>query len=505
MSQPRALLASPWFLGALLLAIATLGLDLAALRAGVPHPLDDSWEDAIVARSLLQGHGFRSLMIYPPLWALRDPATLTVPVLVHGPLVPLLLAPLLVLGGPAVVDHVAWLAALFLVLTLFPLFRLTARHLGEPVAAGAASLFALSPLALAAVNHYLTVLVGAFLLTSAIDLLARERPRAGWAGALMGLCSLARPEALLAIPVLAFLAASGPSRARAAWMFLLGCAAAASWWWWVRWRASGSPFFNLSSYLLVCFSPSHPGDGLMRDFSVPPDRFPEVFRGALPGLWRKWAHFFPRAVKRALVTPGEATGWLAVVGAAAALSRRRFTRTALHLGWVALVPVVAITLVASVRLYPVPFAPLYCMAAALGAKELFERLPAWARRPRAWLSMLLALALPSAAIEIKEQAAQARSIERWLAADRAELVAATRSPGGHRRLMFSDTPDFVAWTTARPTVWLTREEFDRLFGSGGAPTFRPEDLPPRPWPEDTWFHSGDPRDPAGQKGRRIGP
>src|SRR2546422_4114319 len=159
MSQPRPLLASPWFAGALLLALLFWTLDLAILEIGVPHPLDDTWEDGIVARLLLQGHGFQSHMIYPPLWELRDPRTLTIPVLVHGPLVPLILALPLKLFGPALLDHVAWFAAAFAVLTLVPLFRLAARHFGEPVAAGAAGLFTLSPITIAAVNHYLTVLI----------------------------------------------------------------------------------------------------------------------------------------------------------------------------------------------------------------------------------------------------------------------------------------------------------------------------------------------------------
>ncbi|MBI5709370.1 MAG: hypothetical protein HZC42_03575, partial [Candidatus Eisenbacteria bacterium] len=69
-----------------------------------------------------------------------------------------------------------------------------------------------------------------------------------------------------------------------------------------------------------------------------------------------------------------------------------------------------------------------------------------------------------------------------LAGERAALRA--RAGGG---LLFSDTPDFAAWTTGRPTVWLTRAEHDRL------PEIATAERPARGGPGDTWFH--DPRGP----------
>src|SRR5947208_1487409 len=83
-------LGSPWFVAILLLSAAWWTLDLAVLRSGTPHPSDDHWEDFLIAEHLLAGGGFRTHLIYPPLWGLRDPRDLTVPVLVHGPLLPLL-------------------------------------------------------------------------------------------------------------------------------------------------------------------------------------------------------------------------------------------------------------------------------------------------------------------------------------------------------------------------------------------------------------------------------
>ena len=61
-----------WLLVTLALASAFWAFDLAGLRAGVPDPLDDTWEYGVVARSLIEGRGFRTQVIHPPLWSLRD-------------------------------------------------------------------------------------------------------------------------------------------------------------------------------------------------------------------------------------------------------------------------------------------------------------------------------------------------------------------------------------------------------------------------------------------------
>ena len=47
-----------WLLATLALATAFWAFDLTVLRAGVPDPLDDTWEYGVVARSLAEGSGF---------------------------------------------------------------------------------------------------------------------------------------------------------------------------------------------------------------------------------------------------------------------------------------------------------------------------------------------------------------------------------------------------------------------------------------------------------------
>ncbi|MCC6652951.1 MAG: hypothetical protein IT348_17485, partial [Candidatus Eisenbacteria bacterium] len=120
------------FTGTLAIVAAFWLVDLFVLRAGAPDPLDDSWEYLAVARSLLEGHGFRTPVIHPPLWTLRD-ASLTVPVLVHGPLLPLLLAPLLAIAGAGLAGGLSVISAIFAIAAAAITQRLGARTMGDAV------------------------------------------------------------------------------------------------------------------------------------------------------------------------------------------------------------------------------------------------------------------------------------------------------------------------------------------------------------------------------------
>ena len=509
---------SPWLVAALVLSAMWWMLDLAALRHGVPHPADDHWEDHLIAGHLLGGDGFRTHLIYPPLWGLRDRRTLTVPALVHGPVLPLLTAPALRVLGPARLDSVAPAAALFALLALIPIFRLGTRHFGAPVGAAAAGLFTFAPATLEAVHHSGSVVVGAALIAWTLDLLARARPRGLAAGLLAGAAYLVRPEVLVALPVLLWLAwrrrsSTWPARGAVsrpsdpALLLLVGFVVVALPWWVHHARAVGSPFFNLTSYTLIGFWKGRPDVSVMQDFSLTPARWPAVLRAELPGLLPKWIAFFPHAAKNALCSPSTATGWLALVGLGAAWAggprgetasdprTPRFAACALLL---ALIPVAAMTLTWHQRLYLVPFYSLFAIGAAAGMSVVARALPAWAQRPRAWIGLLALLLLPSSLPAFKRAGDEAHALARRLVAEREALArdvpgagpaiaANARLPGrgrwkpakGWPRLMFSDTPDFVAWTTGRPTLWVTREEFERLYprrGSGDAPRY---ELPPR--------------------------
>ena len=96
-----------------------------------------------------------------------------------------------------------------------------------------------------------------------------------------------------------------------------------------------------------------------------------------------------------------------------------------------------------------------------------------------------------------ESSGEARMLERWLAVERAALARESVPAGARSAPMFSDTPDFVAWTTHRPTLWLTREEYQRLYAH--SPRGGRSDLPPPPRPDELWFHE-DPHGPERSPG-----
>jgi hypothetical protein len=459
--------------------------DLAVLRAGVPDPLDDSWEYGAAARSLLAGRGFRTPVIHPPLWTLRDAAG-TVPVLVHGPLVPLLLAPLVAATGGRVLDHVAYLAALFALLAALQLYRLGERTHASATGFAAALAFTLSPPLLRAVHHDVALPLGALLLAVALDQLARTRPHGFRAGLALGLGMLVRPEFLFALPLLAFLA--GPARRR----FVLVALAPLAPWMWHGWVHAGSPLFNLSGYLLVGYWGARQEISVLRDFALPPRLWPQALTHALPSLPAKWLAFFPHAVKAVLLTPSAFSGWLAPLGTLLALQNPAGRALALVATALAMLPLAIMTVTLFDPRYLVPFLPVFALAAARGAAEVVDWLPAWSRRPRAWLGALAVLLAVSAVPALVQARREADSARVRLRAERAQLAALPRALPGGDAIVFSDTPDFVAWTLRRPAVWVTRAEYEALpFAADSVPG--PPDRPARRAGDATWFHAADGR------------
>lgn len=511
--HPRA---RTWLLAVLVLAALYWAFDLARLRAGVPDPLDDTWEYGVAARHLLTGDGFRTSVIHPPLWGLRD-AALTVPLLVHGPVLPLLFAPALVVFGAGALDQVAWLAALFALLTALVLCRLGTRHFGPATGAAAALLFTLSPLTLRAVHHDISPVAGGFLLALVFDLLARDPPRHTAAALVLGLGTLVRPEMALALAGLSMLAGGAGTVT-----LVLGIAVVSGAWWWHNWAATGSPFFNLSSYLLVGNSARWPWLAVMRDFSLTPARWPGVLSELAPEVVRKARAALPHVLKRTLLAPSGLTGWLAAVGLAVGVARastRWITVAAFVCG---LVPIAVMATTFRDMRYLVPFLPLWSLSAAVAAAWLWGRLPR-VGRTQGWLPLLALLMLPATVPALRQEARAAHALAARLAAERAALAPRVtpavalpritplglewpaRSGRAAPRLMFSDTPDFVAWTTGRPTVWVMQVEYAGLPGPGAAPrtrgakparagaagtppAARADTLPARGTDADTWFH-----------------
>ncbi|HTM56796.1 MAG TPA: glycosyltransferase family 39 protein [Candidatus Udaeobacter sp.] len=460
--------ARPWLVGALTLAVAFWLLDLAALRAGVPDPLDDTWEYGVAARHLIEGDGFRTRVIHPPLVGLMDDRA-TVPLLIHGPLMPILISP--ILAGTESVDSASVLSAVFAVLAAWLIFRIGERRFGAAIGAAAAGLFTIAPLTLRAVHHDPSLMVGAALLLAAIDRLDGDRPMPFISGVAIGLALLARAEMLAAAIVLLVFAGR-----RGAIAFAVGMLIVAAPWWLHNARATGQPFFNLSSYLLIGYTPAHPGLSVLRDFNLPPAAFPAALRSALPGLPAKWAEAFPHALKRMLLAPTGGSGWLTLIGAGLALRSERRSFAVLMIA-LAMIPLAIMTLTVYDPRYITPFLPIWALGAARGAEALSHFLPAWGRRPRAWAGALLLIVLPSVAPALREASREARSFERVIGVERRSLRGFEHWPN---RLILSDTPDFVAFTTGRPVVWMTEAELVAARRDGR--------LPPGLRASDRWFH-----------------
>jgi hypothetical protein len=336
------------------------------------------------------------------------------------------------------------------------------------------------------VHHDIALTAGAALLAASLLALARgiagagaRGPGAASAGALLGLGYLVRPEFLPLAPLIAVAAGRGAGRALAAFALV------ALPWWIHHALAVGSPLFNLSSYLVIGYHGAHPDLTALRDFELTPSAWPAALRDALPALPGKWAETFPRAMKRALLAPTAATGALALFGGLLALRDERLRRPALWAGAAALIPIGVMTLTIYDERYLSPFLPLWSVAAAAGAAAIAARIPGALRSPRAWNALLALLVLPSAATAWRAAHADAAASWRSLAEERAALArthaAAPASP------MFSDAPDFTAWTTGRAVVWVTRGEYARLPDCGGdAPS--PSRPPCKAGNEDVRFH-----------------
>jgi hypothetical protein len=227
----------------------------------------------------------------------------------------------------------------------------------------------------------------------------------------------------------------------------------------------------------------------MRDFALTPERWPLLLREEYGLVASKLLETLPRAIKRLAVTPTALTGWLMAAGLLSWFARPGFRRIAAALFLAGLIPLATMTLTVPQKLYIVPFVPIYALAAAVGTRALHEWFGGRIWNGRTWAVIALALALVSAVPALMVAMHGGRIGRELLAAERAALGplrpdARLQPP----EPMFSDRPDFVAWTTARPTLWVTEEEYDGLYPLDATPTQRPSGLPSRRDAHQTWFH-----------------
>ena len=447
---------SRWWLWGTAIGLAAFWiLDLGVLRAGAPAVLDDTWEYVIVASHLMVGDGFVTNVIHPPLWTLRD-EYMRVPVLIHGPLLPVIMVPFIAIFREAFALHIAWLSALFATGAALIAWRVARRHFGPAVGVGAAALYTLAPITIDAVHHDIAITLGGLFLMLCVDRVARHRPQATLAGIALGFGYLVRPEFLLVAPLVAIMTGGRKQP------FFLGFALVAFPWWWHNTANVLSPFFNLSSYLVIGYWGAYPDLTVLREFALPPSRWVSTLYSMAVELPAKWIDFFPHAAKRMFMAPSVGTGALAFLGLAGAARYLRSRPLGVLGLTLVLVPLFVMTVTVYDARYIGPFLPVWAIGAAFGAWLVARLLPARFHDPRVWLGLLALAILPSTVNLMMEDTREAVEHRAQIESESAELLRLSNRSTNPAEPIFSDTPDFAAWVTGRPVVWLTRAEFSRL-------------------------------------------
>jgi 4-amino-4-deoxy-L-arabinose transferase-like glycosyltransferase len=418
----------------------------------------DSAEYALAGRAWLETGRLVTPFIHSAL--LRLAPTPPFPLLVGHPLVPALDAAAFALFGPredatlvpALLAHAAC-AVLVVKLAL----ALAPSRLAS-LAAGAT--FALSPWALGFACEGRTEMPFAALLTGAFVLLARlpDAPRPFWLGVTLGLAQLARPVLLPLLPAVGlgiWLLVPPGGRWRAVALALAGFVPLASLTAFYKWATTGSPFTEVTGYLLLTgLSPEWAVSRLNR--MLPPPDAAEWLRQHPQAFADKLARNVRNVSYGAWLSAGRWPVALAAAGAVLALVRgdRRSRVVVLALaGSTALLLLLTCATVPDPRML-FPLLPAGVALGFAGASRLADLLGP-ARRA--------AMAVVAAAAVLAGGVALARS---W----RATSPAAGSHPGAFRArewralcdglapllprdaLIASDAAPWIAWYTRHPVT-----------------------------------------------------
>jgi 4-amino-4-deoxy-L-arabinose transferase-like glycosyltransferase len=416
----------------------------------------DSAEYALAGRELVQTGRLATPFAY--VGTLREGAHPPYPLLAGHPLLPLLEAAVFRVCGVHAWGSLVPVALAYLVTVALAMRLAVAAGSSWPLAVIAGLALAGTPAMLANASDGLSELPFTAAWTAALLVLAKFRrtPRALLLGALLGLAHLARPVVVPTLPVwLAAVAlAAGPDhprRLRRVAEVLAGFAPFALAIVIYKWRATGNPFADVGSFmLLVGLAPEFQPQNVAR-FLHPPDAVAWI--RAHPGAFtHKLAGSLPFMAGTAL----HLGGWAAGLGFVVWLLRpRRDGSGPLRLvtggSLVAMAGLAALTLPRVQYLFPALPA-----AVALGAGEL-EHLGRATRLPRR-LPLALVAALLSWS-SVRPLAAEWASIGRTTrpegAFHEADLVRCGRAvaeriaPG---TLVASDMAPWVSWYAERPSV-----------------------------------------------------
>lgn len=266
--------------------LAVLHERLMVVRTDAARFTFDAAEYALAGRAWLETGRLVTPFVHPA--ALGGSPGPPYPLLVGHPLVPALDALAFMLAGPTPAATVlpAMLAYVFTVLLTSRLALALTGSRAAALAAGAA--LALHPWALRYAVEGQSEMPFAALYTGALILLLRlpQQPRPLWLGVVLGLAHLARPVAVPLLPAFALgivLLAPAAQRTSALVRAAVGFAPFALMVLLYRWGATGSPFADAGSYLLLTgVDPAHAVSKLNR--MAPPPAALEWIR-ANPDLW----------------------------------------------------------------------------------------------------------------------------------------------------------------------------------------------------------------------------
>jgi hypothetical protein len=157
----------------------------------------------------------------------------------------------------------------------------------------------------------------------------------------------------------------------------------------------------------------------------------------------------------------------------------------------AAIPVLTMTVTLYDPRYLTPFLCGAALFAARGASEMGEFLPRWGRRPRTWMTLLFMLSAPTTGMALHDAWREGREARTRLSEERIGLAVRFSEAARRPAMVFTDTPDFVAWTTGRAAVWVSREEYLAL--PLAAPGLVRTDRPTRGAGDVVWFHAAEGR------------
>jgi hypothetical protein len=425
---------------------------------GVPPAHSDTWDYAQLGRNNARGHFFDSDFTYP--LALRWDPSPPFHTLWRLPLYPLACSiPYLFSAAPPIQVY-CYLSGFFFCLAAALYARLAIKTLASRLLPLALFLFVLSP-------HLLSPsLVGlsepfyiSLVLAVVLCLLSDRAWLDAFAGLLLGLAWLTRSNVLFLLPALAswLLAGSGPLRKRffRTCVFMLVMAMVCIPWWLRNAILTGSPFFNLSSYLPLMFTEEWPGWSLFRTV-IPPGRdMPELEMSAFVdrGIHCLWTF----GVVQRLISCNPVV-WLAfLLGMISALKQRksdpRSWRLCLFIVSGDIVTTGSLCFIhPDMRVYS-PMLPLVYLQACHGTGRMLEDASLRARRGQLACLLTLALVVSSAAYSIRFWSNQPR--ESWPTLSAGEIAQLKRDlpPGG---VVASDLADYLAWSLDRPVLELPK-------------------------------------------------